>query len=1019
MKKLLIAACVLAASCIMASGCTLLGTESESQSSVETKLSAPVELKMNNKGVLSWDDVEGATAYEIVIGDQVKTVEDNKQDLFALVTSAGDYTVSVSAVGGEAATYQFKAVQLSAPSTPVIVEDPETHAIKFVWEGAENTRSYLQQVNDGNWVSNTESYYEISSTGSYAISVKAKGYAANNVLYLESPATAVSETYDHKQGPVLQLLGMEVINWTVEDDVVFDSYNLWVNGVKVKENVECGEEGYDIVANSAVTKTGEYNIQLEAIDNGYSYWSNMLVEVGTYNINENEIYSFDNRIANFPVKKDGISVSNEQYHGESGHSLRYEATKAEQINLVRYAREGHANDISYKTIKKVSYWVYIEPIEGFEGQFPASDLPAVKWEKQWGDGSYKVASFVATQDVPFGEWTKVEIDNIENAYGNILILQYTWQLGQDYVIYIDDITFDEIWEEVEVADAEYEVKYTASASRIGSWQAYESTELSFGEENANTMLTVTMDVCGNAPTTLENSRFGIFNDMAANVNVTENYQFIWIDAAKISSLDTWNTITIQLKTNDEGKCYLAGVYDQADGKIDPYSIFIKNVQIAASVIDGEEAPAGSFKTGESSGYRQAFVGIATPDYEVGTLVNVEMNVYVTGEFDAYTYISWVDTVWTTEGGEVNAEYKVMEGDAMTENLGKWVHLSFFAKVREYDVLRLNAGYPTVDVSATEKGIYLMAANFTSEKSFNYKNVTITATNATVGKAVPEGTQKTTNANGYYQAFVGIPVAFEAGTTVKVSMEVYVTGSYDEYSDGIRWVDTVWTTEGGEVNVATKIVDVAKMNENKGQWFTVEFEATVRNFAVLRANTAYATIDTSSYGNAVYLFAKDFKSAESFNYKNVTIVNESDTSDGEAMPNGMKSTKNQYYQSFAALKTDLEVGTTVTVSMDIKVTGSHDQWGGEIKWVGSVWSTAGGEVNSEPVILDARTLTADEEGTWVHVEFEATVCSFDVLRANNQQFDIMDVDDGPAVYLFAKNFTSAASFSYKNVVITAN
>ena len=51
---------------------------------------------------------------------------------------------------------------------------------------------------------------------------------------------------------------------------------------------------------AAITKTGEYNVQLEAVSGAYSYWSNMLVEVGTYNINQGEIYSFDNRIARFP-----------------------------------------------------------------------------------------------------------------------------------------------------------------------------------------------------------------------------------------------------------------------------------------------------------------------------------------------------------------------------------------------------------------------------------------------------------------------------------------------------------------------------------------------------------------------------------------------------------------------------------------------------------------------------------------------------------------------------------------------
>ena len=103
-----------------------------------------------------------------------------------------------------------------------------------------------------------------------------------------------------------------------------------------------------------------------------------------------------------------------------------------------------------------------------------------------------------------------------------------------------------------------------------------------------------------------------------------------------------------------------------------------------------------------------------------------------------------------------------------------------------------------------------------------------------------------------------------------------------------------------------------------------------------------------------------------------------------------------------LETDLEVGTSVTVKMEIKVTGTHDEWGGLIKWVGSVYTTEGGEVNEEPLILDVRTLDASEKLQWVRVTFEATVCKFDVLRANNSQFDTMDVSsDSNAIYLFAK------------------
>ena len=163
----------------------------------------------------------------------------------------------------------------------------------------------------------------------------------------------------------------------------------------------------------------------------------------------------------------------------------------------------------------------------------------------------------------------------------------------------------------------------------------------------------------------------------------------------------------------------------------------------------------------------------------------------------------------------------------------------------------------------------MAKNFKSANSFNYRNVDIAWEDP--GVAVPNGTQKSTNANGFYQAFVGLPTDAPVGTKVTVTMEIMVTGTYNEYTDGIFWVDTVWSTAGGEVNAKTNLVNKDMMSANAGKWIAVTFEATVRDFDVLRMDTAYPTIDTSSYGNAVFLMAKNFKSANSFNYRNVVIV----------------------------------------------------------------------------------------------------------------------------------------------------
>ena len=1031
MRKILTAILVMLASCLLLVGC---GGGTGNQSSSST-LESPTSIKMSSKGVLSWDEVDEATAYELVIDGETTTVESERQDLFELITVPGEYTVSITAknatVSSESASYSFTAVKLPTPTKPIIETDPISHTAQFVWSGGEKTRAYLQQINGGKWVSNSNAYYDITSSGSYAISVKAKGYAANNVLYLDSDASEVSETYEHQQGAVLSLLDMCLIDWTVEDGASFDAYNLWVNGEKVKENIERVEGGYSLILGDdpAITKTGEYNVQIEAVKNGNSYWSNMLYEVGTYNINEGEIYSFDNRVAKFPVIKEGGSISDEQFHGDSGYSFRFDAQHSEQFNFVRYAADGHANNINYLTIKKISYWVYVEPIEGYE-TFPAADLPGIKWEKQWtvvnGEEetkTYKGCVFPATEDIPFGEWVKVEIDNIEMAYSNILIMSFRKTLAENYFIYIDDICVEEVYETIEISDAEYSVSYSAAAKYMGSWFSWDFTELDFGVENANKTITVSMEVCGNADSTLGTDRVGFFNTLEADKD-PKDFQWLYIDAAKISSLDSWNAVTLQVKTNSEGKCYFTGIGVVKDNnKVDPYTIFMKNISVIdLSNVDGTAMPAGTQKTASPNGFYQSAAGLPT-EFVVGTQVIVKMDVYITGTYNEWSNgILWIDEVYTEDGGEIhNDSIKIVSVSMMNDNAGKWFTVTFEATVRNFKVLRTSGEFATIDVSSAGNAVFLFAKNFTSAESFNYKNVEITEKVAEEpvdnGTAVPAGTQKTTNANGYYQAFVGLSTEYAAGTKVKVSMQIYITGSYDQYSSGIKWVDTVWSIGGGEVNSAPTIVSIATMDENKGQWITVEFDAVVRDFDVLRDGVEYATVDVSSYGNAVFLFAKGFKSAESFNYKNVVIKTDDP---GVAMPAGTQKTSNPngYYQSAVGLPTEFVAGTRVTVEMDVYITGAYDQWSDGILWIDEVYTKDGGEIHNNSIKLVDVAMMDANAGKWIHLTFEATVRDFDVLRTSGE-FATIDVSSaGNAVFLFAKNFKSAESFNYRNVVITA-
>ena len=451
----------------------------------------------------------------------------------------------------------------------------------------------------------------------------------------------------------------------------------------------------------------------------------------------------------------------------------------------------------------------------------------------------------------------------------------------------------------------------------------------------------------------------------------------------------------------------AGWDMDGDGEVDEVAVTVEESVTYTAVYEKqyEVMPDGVQKIPGSNGeiYRHAFVGLST-DLAVGTPVTVTMDVYVTGILGSPTAIRWVNDVWTTSGGEVKGENIIVDYATMSANEGKWISVEFDAVVKDYKVLRLGTEYNTVDVSGYGNAVFLVAANFMSAASFNYKNVQFTEI-----EVMPDGVKK---ANGFYQSFVGLSTPdLVEGTKVTVSMDVKITGTVNtQYSaTKIRWVDTIYSNNG--VNGGDVILSNAMLQEAGNEWIHVEFGATVRKFSLLRGDANFSDVDVSAYGNAIYLLAYQFESVESFEYKNVDIT--------AAMPDGMQKTANpnNYYQSFTGLSTDLAVGTKVAVSMDVYVTGTYDQYSDGIKWVDTVWSTSGGEVNEAPTIVTIATMDANK-GQWIHVEFEATVRNFAVLRSG-VEYATQDMSAfGNAVYLFAKGFKSVASFNYKNVVITA-
>ena len=523
----------------------------------------------------------------------------------------------------------------------------------------------------------------------------------------------------------------------------------------------------------------------------------------------------------------------------------------------------------------------------------------------------------------------------------------------------------------------------------------------------------TINVSDKVPT---DGRETFDEDVTVNVQNSCVVKFCYADGTLYKKYVVKEGATISAPNGPAGateQYAFAGWDIDEDGKADKVDATVMNSATYTAVYEKayEIMPAGVQKRPGENGeiYRHAFVGLTT-DLEVGTAVEVTMEVFVTGIKNENTSIKWVDTVWSS-GGEVRVAPVIVDDATMTENEGKWISVQFNATVRNFPVLRSGTEYEKIDTSAYGNAVYLMASNFMSGPSFNYRNVEMTEV-----KTMKEDTK---SYSGFYQSMAALNTDLAVGTPVYVEMEIYVTGQFvsknvdssSEYynqwiSSNIRWVDAA-NESTGVVSTTAEIVSFDDMYNNIGKWIKVSFVATVRNYATLRAESGYQPMAMGS-SNAVYIMAAYFKSANTFNYKNVEMT------EVNAMPTGVKKS-NGRYQSFAVLSTpNLEVGTAVTVEMDVYVTGTYDQWTTGITWVKGLDTI---NVASYTAVVDKAKMD-ENVGKWIHVEFEATVNNFEKVRLDKDFAEWDTSSYGNGVYLMARDFLSAASFSYKNVVIKA-
>lgn len=90
--KYLIIICAAALFCLLLIACNVDNGKQAVQ------LSAPSNLQIDGD-ILSWDEVENATGYEVCVGDEVYEVQSNSLDLFEITVIPADYQITVKAKG--------------------------------------------------------------------------------------------------------------------------------------------------------------------------------------------------------------------------------------------------------------------------------------------------------------------------------------------------------------------------------------------------------------------------------------------------------------------------------------------------------------------------------------------------------------------------------------------------------------------------------------------------------------------------------------------------------------------------------------------------------------------------------------------------------------------------------------------------------------------------------------------------------------------------------------------------------
>ena len=540
--KLLIALCSLSAAfTATAASCTITKQDdsSKTDSSVISQTPANYNFKLNKSTCrLSWDGEDGAMYEVSEDGTNWIKVESDRVNLLDVVTTTATTKIFVrwyvGDVKGEIAEFPITVQTLGVPKKATYYFNEETVERGFTWEKVEGANQYQVKVTSdgvtGNWVNASgTNVHIIGETGTHAISVRCKGFFDGDVLMIPGGASEVSDAISVYTAPTLKVPDTNRITWMA--DVEFDSYKLSITdglGNKtIHENIELEGVDLNLVEEGYITKTGEYDIQVIGVKNGQSYGSNIWFDFGTLNINDNEIYSFDNRQMNMTLPQSGLTISNEQYVGKTddpetnvaGYSMKIDgndSTVTGQINLVKYGDYLDADmPVSdWRDITEISLQVYVPTQTDRNGNEVTSfsgDIVSVRFEEYLNsnDHAYATAGFStynfygSTSQYPTDEWVTITIP-CEVPYNIVLVMHHRFaELG--IVGYIDEIKYTKAEDRSQSYNAKETApagtNYIATVGRRGALVGYQDetrTPINLGSQYAGKKVDLTFQVKGTA-----------------------------------------------------------------------------------------------------------------------------------------------------------------------------------------------------------------------------------------------------------------------------------------------------------------------------------------------------------------------------------------------------------------------------------------------------------------------------------------------------------------------------------------